>query len=167
MFSVSWILNVWIDNYQAYEKCFQNLHYVERHEEHTIAHAVQTNYKKTKVIKFISGFIIWNLWTKLSKDNLSFPSIITSLILNFMHRQYVFPQVYLWPAPTRTGMKAGRIVQTILHLAGFKNVKSKVSWHPNQILVLKINLSFECCLISNALVGCWFQKPSQYGEGSI
>ncbi|KAF7836956.1 putative 37S ribosomal protein S5, mitochondrial [Senna tora] len=67
---------------KAYEKCFQNLHYVERHEEHTIAHAVQTNYKKTKV--------------------------------------------YLWPAPTRTGMKAGRIVQTILHLAGFKNVKSKV-----------------------------------------
>lgn len=34
---------------QAYEKCFQNLHYVERHEEHTISHAVQTNYKKTKV----------------------------------------------------------------------------------------------------------------------
>ncbi|CAJ2676845.1 unnamed protein product [Trifolium pratense] len=67
---------------KAYEKCFQNLHYVERHEEHTIAHAVQTSYKKTKV--------------------------------------------YLWPASTATGMKAGRIVQTILHLAGFKNVKSKV-----------------------------------------
>ncbi|XP_061339345.1 small ribosomal subunit protein uS5m isoform X2 [Gastrolobium bilobum] len=67
---------------KAYEKCFQNLHYVERHEEHTIAHAVQTSYKKTKV--------------------------------------------YLWPAPTTTGMKAGRIVQIILHLAGFKNVKSKV-----------------------------------------
>ncbi|XP_010044836.2 uncharacterized protein LOC104433693 [Eucalyptus grandis] len=67
---------------KAYEKCFQNLHYVERHEEHTIAHAVQTNYKKTKV--------------------------------------------YLWPASTRTGMKAGRTVQTILNLAGFKNVKSKV-----------------------------------------
>ncbi|KAI6698795.1 hypothetical protein NL676_018914 [Syzygium grande] len=67
---------------KAYEKCFQNLHYVERHEEHTIAHAIQTNYKKTKV--------------------------------------------YLWPASTRTGMKAGRTVQTILNLAGFKNVKSKV-----------------------------------------
>lgn len=67
---------------KAYEKCFQNLHYVERHEEHTIAHAVQTSYKKTKV--------------------------------------------YLWPSPTRTGMKAGRTVQNILHLAGFKNVKSKV-----------------------------------------
>ncbi|KAJ8551656.1 hypothetical protein K7X08_021671 [Anisodus acutangulus] len=67
---------------KAYEKCFQNLHYVERHEEHTISHAVQTNYKKTKV--------------------------------------------YLWPAPTQTGMKAGRTVQTILHLAGFRNVKSKV-----------------------------------------
>ncbi|GMY17889.1 30S ribosomal protein [Fagus crenata] len=66
----------------AYEKCFQNLHTVERHEEHTIAHAVQTAYKKTKV--------------------------------------------YLWPAPTRTGMKAGKTVQTILNLAGFKNVKSKV-----------------------------------------
>ncbi|RAL41930.1 hypothetical protein DM860_009112 [Cuscuta australis] len=67
---------------KAYEKCFQNLHYIERHEEHTIAHAVQTNYKNTKV--------------------------------------------YLWPAPTQTGMKAGRTVQTILNLAGFKNVKSKV-----------------------------------------
>lgn len=67
---------------KAYEKCFQNLHYVERHEEHTISHAVQTHYKKTKV--------------------------------------------YLWPAPTQTGMKAGRTVQTILHLAGFRNVKSKV-----------------------------------------
>ncbi|CAA0830559.1 Ribosomal protein S5 family protein [Striga hermonthica] len=67
---------------KAYEKCFQNLHYVERHEEHTIAHAIQTSYKKTKI--------------------------------------------YLWPASTQTGMKAGRTVQTILSLAGFKNVKSKV-----------------------------------------
>ncbi|KAL3520446.1 hypothetical protein ACH5RR_018595 [Cinchona calisaya] len=67
---------------KAYEKCFQNLHHVERHEEHTIAHAVQTSYKKTKV--------------------------------------------YLWPAATTTGMKAGRTVETILNLAGFKNVKSKV-----------------------------------------
>ncbi|XP_020218117.1 uncharacterized protein LOC109801455 [Cajanus cajan] len=67
---------------KAYEKCFQNLHYVERHEEHTIAHAVQTSYKKTKV--------------------------------------------YLWPARTTTGMKAGRTVESILHLAGLKNVKSKV-----------------------------------------
>ncbi|KAL9271978.1 Small ribosomal subunit protein uS5-like protein [Drosera capensis] len=67
---------------KAYEKCFQNLHHVDRYEEHTIAHAVQTTYKKTKV--------------------------------------------YLWPAPTQTGMKAGRTVQTILNLAGFKNIKSKV-----------------------------------------
>lgn len=67
---------------KAHEKCFQNLHYVERHEEHTIAHAVQTSFKKTKV--------------------------------------------YLWPARTQTGMKAGRTVQTILYLAGFKNLKSKV-----------------------------------------
>ncbi|GFP95773.1 30S ribosomal protein s5 [Phtheirospermum japonicum] len=67
---------------KAYEKGFQNLHYVERHEEHTIAHAIQTSYKKTKV--------------------------------------------YLWPAATQTGMKAGKTVQTILCLAGYKNVKSKV-----------------------------------------
>ncbi|KAJ4843260.1 hypothetical protein Tsubulata_009863 [Turnera subulata] len=67
---------------KAYEKCFQNLHYIERHENHTIAHAIQTAYKKTKV--------------------------------------------YLWPASTRTGMKAGKTVKTILNLAGFKNVKSKV-----------------------------------------
>lgn len=67
---------------KAHEKCFQNLHYVERHEDHTIAHAIQTSYKKTKV--------------------------------------------YLWPGPTQGGMKAGRTVQTILDLAGLKNVKSKV-----------------------------------------
>ncbi|PIA36355.1 hypothetical protein AQUCO_03400328v1 [Aquilegia coerulea] len=67
---------------KAHEKCFQNLHYVERHEEHTIAHAVQTKYKKTKV--------------------------------------------YLWPASTRTGMKASKTVMIILHLAGFKNIKTKV-----------------------------------------
>ncbi|GAB2282384.1 hypothetical protein Dimus_016929 [Dionaea muscipula] len=67
---------------KAYEKCFQNLHHVDLYEEHTIAHAVQTTYKKTKV--------------------------------------------YLWPAPTRTGMKAGRTVQTVLNLAGYKNIKSKV-----------------------------------------
>ncbi|CAL9239152.1 unnamed protein product [Arabidopsis halleri] len=34
---------------KAYGKCFQNLHYVERHEEHTIAHAIQTSYKKNKL----------------------------------------------------------------------------------------------------------------------
>ncbi|KAJ8767738.1 hypothetical protein K2173_020678 [Erythroxylum novogranatense] len=73
---------------KAYEKCFQDLHYIERHEDHTIAHAVQTTYKKTKV--------------------------------------------YLWPASTTTGMKAGRVVQTILNLAGFKNVKSKVVGSRNE-----------------------------------
>ncbi|KAF5191297.1 30S ribosomal protein S5 [Thalictrum thalictroides] len=67
---------------KAHEKCFQNLHHVERHEEHTIAHAVQTKYKKTKV--------------------------------------------YLWPASTRTGMKASKTVMIILNLAGFKNIKTKV-----------------------------------------
>lgn len=78
---------------KAYEKCFQNLHYVERHEEHTIAHAVQTAYKKTKV--------------------------------------------YLWPASTTTGMKAGKTVQTVLNLAGFKNVKSKVVGSRNPHNTLK------------------------------
>ncbi|KAL9227505.1 hypothetical protein vseg_003187 [Gypsophila vaccaria] len=67
---------------KAYEPCFQNLHYVDRYEDHTIAHPTQTTYKKTKV--------------------------------------------YLWPAKTTTGIKASRTVRTILHLAGFKNVKSKV-----------------------------------------
>lgn len=67
---------------KAYEKCFHNLHYIDRYEDHTIAHAMQTTYKKTKI--------------------------------------------YLWPARTTTGMKAGRTVQTILNLAGLKNIKSKV-----------------------------------------
>ncbi|KAL2936112.1 30S ribosomal protein S5 [Bienertia sinuspersici] len=65
---------------KAYEKCFQNLHYIDRYEDHTIAHAVQTTYKKTKV--------------------------------------------YLWPAKTATGMKAGKTVLTILNLAGFKNIET-------------------------------------------
>lgn len=78
---------------KAYEKCFQNLHYVERHEEHTIAHAIQTEYKKTKV--------------------------------------------YLWPASTTTGMKAGKTVQTVLNLAGFKNIKSKVVGSRNPHNTLK------------------------------
>jgi small subunit ribosomal protein S5 len=77
---------------KAYEKCFQNLHTIERHEEHTIAHAVQAEYEKTKV--------------------------------------------YLWPARTQTGMKAGKTVQAILNLAGFKNIKSKVvgSRNPHNII---------------------------------
>nr|CAD1835782.1 unnamed protein product [Ananas comosus var. bracteatus] len=35
---------------RAYEKCFQNLHYIERYEDHTIAHAIHTKYEKTKII---------------------------------------------------------------------------------------------------------------------
>ncbi|KAE8700517.1 hypothetical protein F3Y22_tig00110556pilonHSYRG00215 [Hibiscus syriacus] len=34
--------------------------------------------------------------------------------------------VYLWPAPTASGMRAGRTVENILLLAGFNNIKSKV-----------------------------------------
>ncbi|XP_024927492.1 uncharacterized protein LOC112490962 [Ziziphus jujuba] len=42
------------------------------------------------------------------------------------YQQYIKrPKVYLWPASTTTGTKAGRTVQIILNLAGFKNVKSK------------------------------------------
>lgn len=79
---------------KAHEKCFQNLHYVERHEDHTIAHAVQTSYKKTKL--------------------------------------------YLWPASTRSGVKAGRTVKTILNLAGFKNIKSKVIGSHNPHNTVKV-----------------------------
>lgn len=67
---------------RAHEKCFENLHYVERYEEHTITHAVQAKYGNTKV--------------------------------------------YLWPARTATGVVAGSIVEVILLLAGYKNIKSKV-----------------------------------------
>ncbi|KAL2322703.1 hypothetical protein Fmac_027082 [Flemingia macrophylla] len=44
--------------------------------------------------------------------------------------------VYLWHARTTTGMKAGRTVESILHLAGLKNVKSKVigSRNPHNIV---------------------------------
>lgn len=49
----------------------------------------------------------------------------TTLTLWFICFSF-YLQLYLWPAPTRTGMKASRTVEIILHLAGFKNIKSKV-----------------------------------------
>ncbi|PAN03557.1 hypothetical protein PAHAL_1G002100 [Panicum hallii] len=79
---------------RAYEKCFQNLHYMERYEDHTIAHAIQAKYEKTKI--------------------------------------------YLWPGPIRSGMSAaGRTVETVLYLAGFSNVKSKIIGSRNPLNVIK------------------------------
>ena len=79
---------------RAYEKCFQNLHYMERYEEHTIAHAIQAKYEKTKI--------------------------------------------YLWPGPMRSGMcAAGRTVETVMYLAGFSNVKSKIIGSRSPLNVIK------------------------------
>lgn len=79
---------------RAYEKCFQDLHYMERYENHTIAHAIQAKYEKTKI--------------------------------------------YLWPGPKRSGMcAAGRTVETVLYLAGFSNVKSKIIGSRNPLNVIK------------------------------
>ncbi|OEL20563.1 hypothetical protein BAE44_0018423 [Dichanthelium oligosanthes] len=79
---------------RAYEKCFQDLHYMERYEDHTIAHAIQAKYEKTKI--------------------------------------------YLWPGPMRSGMSAaGRTVETVLYLAGFSNVKSKIIGSRNPLNVIK------------------------------
>ncbi|WVZ78272.1 hypothetical protein U9M48_026013 [Paspalum notatum var. saurae] len=79
---------------RAYEKCFQDLHYMERYEDHTIAHAIQAKYEKTKI--------------------------------------------YLWPGPRRSGMcAAGRTVETVLYLAGFSNVKSKIIGSRNPLNVIK------------------------------
>ncbi|CAO2041437.1 unnamed protein product, partial [Urochloa humidicola] len=79
---------------RAYEKCFQNLHYMERYEDHTIAHAIQAKYEKTKI--------------------------------------------YLWPGPMRSGMSAaGMTVETVLYLAGFSNVKSKIIGSRNPLNVIK------------------------------
>ncbi|ONK63662.1 uncharacterized protein A4U43_C07F17590 [Asparagus officinalis] len=78
---------------RAYEKCFQNLHYVDRYEGHTIAHAIHTHYEKTKI--------------------------------------------YLWPGPMRSGMSAGRTVETVLYLAGYSNVKSKIIGSRNPLNVVK------------------------------
>lgn len=50
-----------------------------------------------------------------------------------------YSQLYLWPAPTRTGMKASRTVEIILHLAGFKNIKSKVHFW---LLVMNYHVTF-------------------------
>ncbi|XP_042453144.1 uncharacterized protein LOC122037766 [Zingiber officinale] len=80
---------------KAYEKCFQNLHYVERYEDHTIAHAIQAKYKKTKL--------------------------------------------YLWPAPMKSGMSAAvKSVETVLCLAGFCNVKTKIIGSRNPLNVIKV-----------------------------
>ncbi|KAL8143784.1 hypothetical protein V2J09_016816 [Rumex salicifolius] len=78
---------------KGYEKCFQNLHHVDLYENHTIAHAIQTTYKKTKI--------------------------------------------YMWPAKRATGMKAGRTVQLILNLAGYKNIKCKVIGSRNSFNTVK------------------------------
>ncbi|KAK8966524.1 hypothetical protein KSP40_PGU006229 [Platanthera guangdongensis] len=79
---------------KAYEKCFQNLHYVERYEEHTIAHAIQAKYEKTKI--------------------------------------------YLWPGPRGSGVAAAvQTVETVLYLAGFSNVKSKIIGSRNPLNVIK------------------------------
>ncbi|CAM0146297.1 unnamed protein product [Urochloa decumbens] len=79
---------------RAYEKCFQNLHYMERYEDHTIAHAIQAKYEKTKI--------------------------------------------YLWPGPMRSGMcAAGTTVETVLYLAGFSNVKTKIIGSRNPLNVIK------------------------------
>ncbi|CAM0947950.1 unnamed protein product [Alopecurus aequalis] len=79
---------------RAYEKCFQNLHYMERYEDHTIAHAIQAKYEKTKI--------------------------------------------YLWPGPMRSGMcAAGRTVETVMYLAGFSNVKSKIIGSRSPLNVIK------------------------------
>nr|XP_020150166.2 uncharacterized protein LOC109735364 [Aegilops tauschii subsp. strangulata] len=79
---------------RAYEKCFQNLHYMERYEEHTIAHAIQAKYEKTKI--------------------------------------------YLWPGQMRSGMcAAGRTVETVMYLAGFSNVKSKIIGSRSPLNVIK------------------------------
>uniref|UniRef100_J3L8Q9 S5 DRBM domain-containing protein n=1 Tax=Oryza brachyantha TaxID=4533 RepID=J3L8Q9_ORYBR len=79
---------------RAYEKCFQDLHYMERYKDHTIAHAIQAKYEKTKI--------------------------------------------YLWPGPMRSGMSAaGRTVETVLYLAGFSNVKSKIIGSRNPLNVIK------------------------------
>lgn len=79
---------------RAYEKCFQNLHYMERYKDHTIAHAIQAKYEKTKI--------------------------------------------YLWPGPMRSGMcAAGRTVETVMYLAGFSNVKSKIIGSRSPLNVIK------------------------------
>ncbi|GJN18741.1 hypothetical protein PR202_gb05937 [Eleusine coracana subsp. coracana] len=87
---------------RAYEKCFQNLHYMERYEDHTIAHAIQAKYEKTK-------------------DDCC-----------------LYLKIYLWPGPMRSGMSAaGRTVETVLYLAGFSNVKSKIIGSRNPLNVIK------------------------------
>lgn len=45
--------------HQAYEKCFQDLHYMERYEDHTIAHAIQAKYGEPDgclcILRYTSG----------------------------------------------------------------------------------------------------------------
>ncbi|CAD6248549.1 unnamed protein product [Miscanthus lutarioriparius] len=47
-------------------------------------------------------------------------------------------RIYLWPGPMRSGMSAaGRTVETVLYLAGFSNVKTKIIGSRNPLNVIK------------------------------
>ncbi|PWZ20969.1 30S ribosomal protein S5 [Zea mays] len=107
---------------RAYEKCFQNLHYMERYEDHTIAHAIQAKYEKTKV----------NTWKYRISLIFVNPAVVTLVDL------IVYLKIYLWPGPMRSGMSAaGRTVETVLYLAGFSNVKTKIIGSRNPLNVIK------------------------------
>lgn len=135
---------------QAYEKCFQNLHYMERYEEHTIAHAIQAQYEKTKVYLpvilficyisclffFVCAVVIYCLYINEITDKMEIPNVLTMpphppkiLLLLMSAFLTLKSQIYLWPGPLRSGMAAGRTVETVLYLAGFSNVKSKVFFY--------------------------------------
>jgi small subunit ribosomal protein S5 len=84
---------------------------MERYEDHTIAHAIQAKYEKTKV----------NTWKYRISLIFVNPAVLTLVDL------IVYLKIYLWPGPMRSGMSAaGRTVETVLYLAGFSNVKTKV-----------------------------------------
>lgn len=74
-------------------------------------------------------------------------------------------QIYLWPAPTRTGLVAGwKIVQTILNLAGFKNVKTKVIKSSGKVRIKFLDMFFGSKLICILLMlGYRVEESIQHG----
>ena len=58
-------------------------------------------------------------------------------------------------------MKAGKTVQTILNLAGFKNIKSKVINYQTESKDY-IMISWYSLWQQKLLAGCWLKESSQH-----
>lgn len=135
---------------QAYEKCFQNLHYVERHEEHTIAHAIQTSYKKTKVF----------IWVPLYSRHLSFYIYVFFINLNLL-------LVISMACANNDGHESRESCQNNLALSRVQEHQIKGAFLFHRFCVPWVQFWFiNHCFGPNS-AGDWFEEFIQHGEGSF